>query len=256
MKSPARQRRGFLPDSIPILCLGSGAALSDGRSYSSILIDDRILLDLPPTAVVQLHRLGKDPAKIDVIFISHLHADHVFGVPFLLLEYCVSYERPEPLYIVGPQGLEKTIEALCDIAWPEMRKAGFDPHVPIVYTEVEAGHEYRLADVAFVPFEMVHFGLSAFGYRIDYRDRIIAYSGDTEEGPGMGTLLHEADAAILELTCPETCDTGGHLGRDQFARLVKPLTDRGSLVLATHMSRLPVPIEGVTLCEEGSVYEI
>jgi ribonuclease BN (tRNA processing enzyme) len=256
MNSAAR-RKAVPSESIRFLCLGSGAAMSDGRPYSSILVDDRILLDLPPTAVVQLHRFGVAPAKIDTIFISHVHADHVFGLPFLLLEYCICYERSEPLNIVGPPGLEKTVDLLCELAWPDMKRAGFVPHVPIVYTEVEAGRTYRVSDLEFVPFAMKHFGLAAFGYRIDYRGRTIAFSGDAGESPEIERLMERADAAILELTCPRVCETGGHLGPDAFVRYVEPLVKAGALVLATHMGKVPEdPIDGVTLCEEGHVYRI
>jgi ribonuclease BN (tRNA processing enzyme) len=256
MNSAIQPREGS-SGAVSLLCLGSGAALGDGRFYSSILIDEGILLDLSPTAVVQLHRLDRDPSKIGVVFISHLHGDHVFGLPFLLLEYCMCYRRAAPLVLVGPPELEKTADALCDLAWPDMKEAGFTPHVPIEYIEVEAGRTYQLEDLSFVPYAMEHFGLAAFGYRIEYRGRTIAFSGDTGETPEVERLIAGADAAILELTCSKVCEGGGHLGPEAFSRIVRPLVDDGALVLATHMGSLPKePIAGVTFCEEGQTYRI
>jgi len=114
---------------IPIVCLGSGAALNDGRGWNSLLIDGRILLDLSPSAITQIHRLGIDPRTIEVIFISHLHADHLFGIPFLFLEYRIRYERSSPLHIVGPAGLPERIESLCTLAWPELDRGGLGTRI-------------------------------------------------------------------------------------------------------------------------------
>jgi len=245
-----------LSDRIPLTCLGSGAALTDGRRWNSLLIDGRVLLDLPPTAVVELQRLDLDLTKIDVIFISHLHADHMFGLPFLLLEYCIRRERHKSLYIVGPPGIEETTETLCDIAWPDMRKAGFEPHVPVTYVEVSEDGEYRAADLAFTAIQMEHFTLTAFGYRFSYKDRTIAYTGDTGECAQLGKLLTGADVAIIELTHPEKSEDPGHLDAPVVEYWMRKLKERGARVFATHMMETPDPIDGLEICEDCKTYYI
>ncbi len=245
-----------MSEQIPLTCLGSGAALTDGRQWNSLLIDGRILLDLPPTAVVEMQRLGLDLTEIDVIFISHLHADHNFGLPFLLLEYCIRRERDRPIYIVGPPGIEEQTETLCDLAWPDMRKAGFEPHVPVSYVEVTQDGEYRAGELEFTAVQMEHFTLTAFGYRFDYRDRTIAYTGDTGECKQLGRLLGGADVAIIELTHPEASEDPGHLDAPAVAYWLKRLRSEGARVFATHMSGTPDPIEGLEICEDGRTYQI
>jgi ribonuclease BN (tRNA processing enzyme) len=245
-----------LSDRIPLTCLGSGAALTDGRRWNSLLIDRRILLDLPPTAVVELQRLDLDLTEIDVIFISHLHADHMFGLPFLLLEYCIRRERDRPLYIVGPPGIEETTETLCELAWPDMREAGFAPHVPVSYVEVTEDGEYRAGDLAFSAVQMKHFTLTAFGYRFAYKGRTIAYTGDTGECEQLGKLLDGADVAIVELTHPKRSDDPGHMDAPAVNYWLNKLRQRGALVFATHMSETPDPIDGLTICEDCQTYYI
>ena len=186
--------------------------MTDGRRWNSLLVDGRILLDLPPTAVVELHRLDLDLTEIDIVFISHLHADHMFGLPFLLLEYCIRRERERPLYIVGPPGIEETNETLCDLAWPDMRQAGFVPHVPVSYVEVDKDGEYQAGDLSFSAVRMEHFTLTAFGYRFTYKGRTIAYTGDTGECAQLGKLLSDSDVAIIELTHPEKSELAGSSG--------------------------------------------
>lgn len=214
------------------------------------------MLDLPPTAVVELQRLEFDLTEIDVILISHLHADHMFGLPFLLLEYCVRRERERPLYIVGPRGIEETTETLCDLAWPDMRKAGFEPHVPVSYVELAEDGEYRAGDFEFSAVQMKHFALAAFGFRFVHKRRTIAYTGDTGECEQLNKLLDGVDVAILELTHSRPSDDPGHMDAPAVTHWMKKLRRQGTLVFATHMSETPDPIEGLQLCEDCQTYYI
>lgn len=241
---------------VPILCLGSGAALTDGRLWNCLLVDEKILLDLPPTAMPHMHRLGVDPSLIDVIFISHHHADHSFGLPFLLLEYCVRYEREEPLYIVGPPRLEEMVEKMCELAWPDMRAKGFRPRVPLRFMEIGEEGEYCAGDLEFRAIRMEHFGLDALGYRFTHRGKTIAYTGDTGECNQVCRLLEGADVGIIELTHPRPSEDPGHLCTDEVARITSDLRDRGGVVLATHMMGTPDPIDGITICEDGETYYV
>ena len=243
-------------DRIQLTCLGSGAALSDGRQWNSLFIDGRILLDLPPTAVVELQRLSLDLIDIDVIFISHLHADHTFGLPFLLLEYCVRRTRKRPLHIVGPTGIEERTKTLCELAWPDLRAAGLEPHIPVVYVEVTEDGDYRAGDLAFTAVRMEHFALAAFGYRFAYKGRQIAYTGDTADCVQLDRLLDGADIAILEWTHPTQSSDPGHMDAAAIRRWMDRLRERGTRVFATHLSETPDPIDGLEVCEDGRTYAI
>lgn len=239
---------------IPIVCLGSGAALNDGRNWNSLLIDGKIVLDLSPTAIPQLHRLGLDPGAIEVIFISHLHADHLFGIPFLFLEYRIRHERTSPLHIVGPAALPDAIEELCRLAWPELERGGIGPRIEPVYTPVSEEGEYEAGGLRFKAIPMEHFGLDAFGYRFTYKGMVFAYTGDTGEKGGASRLIEGVDVAIIELTHPRSIGDPGHLDAEEVSRLTEDLIERGATVLATHMSETPPPIAGVTICEDGKTY--
>ena len=67
--------------------LGSGNAfLPHGRMHALVLVDDCVLVDAPPTVLAQLRRCGTSPSVLKHVLITHWHADHTFGFPFLLLE--------------------------------------------------------------------------------------------------------------------------------------------------------------------------
>jgi len=68
-----------------IIILGNGGAINDGLPYNSFLIDDTTLIETPPDIMISLKRENIDIKKIKEIYISHLHGDHSFGLPFLAL---------------------------------------------------------------------------------------------------------------------------------------------------------------------------
>ncbi len=240
-----------MTEQIPLVCLGSGAALTDGRDWSSLLLDGRILFDLPPTAIPQLQRLKAEFSRIEYVFISHLHADHMFGLPFLFLEYCVRRQRTNTMYIVGPTQLEELTFQLCDLAWPDLRKVGFEPRLPLEFIEISEEGEYQAGDLTFTAVPMYHFGLEAFGFRFEYEGRTIGYTGDTGECAQLSRLLDGTDAAIIELTHPRESSDPGHMDSPAFERTARHLIEHGTKVIATHMSATPDPIPGVILCEDG-----
>jgi ribonuclease BN (tRNA processing enzyme) len=241
---------------IAVTCLGSGAALGEDRFWSSLLLDDRILLGCPPTVVPQLYRLKKDPTVIDYIFISHRHADHFFGLPFFLLLYAYFYKRENPLYIVGPSGMERATTELYDLAWPDLRKQEILPRVVTIFVEVSDEGTFEAGDLSFHALKMTHFDMEAYGYRFNYNGREIAFTGDTGECPQLDRLVEGADLVITEFTHAFHSEDPGHLDANAVSRLIKRLGegDRKPTILATHLAGHPEPIVGLTICHDGETY--
>jgi len=241
-------------EKIAFTCLGSGSALSKERLWSSLLLDEKILFSLPPTAISQLYRLGKDPSAIDHIFISHRHADHFFGLPFLIVLYRYRYTRDTPLYIIGPKGIEEATVELCHAAWPNLEWEDLTQRVSISFVEINGEREYRAGAIVFNAVKMEHFGMDSYGYRFTYRGREIAFTGDTEAGPHLDRLLAGADIVITELTYAVPSDDPGHLDVETVSEMVARLRTRGATVLATHLRETPAPIEGLLICQDGETY--
>lgn len=239
---------------IAITCLGSGAALCTKRLWSSLLVEGRILLSLPPTAIAQLFKVGVRPEAIDHIFVSHRHADHFFGLPFFLLLYAFSLERTDPLYVIGPAGMAEASSALYDLAWPEKEMQRIPFRVPLRFIEVEEEGTYRAGDLEFDAIRMRHFEIDAFGYRFSCGDRRIAFTGDTGDGPQVDRLLRGADVLITEFTYPDDTQDAGHMNAVSVARVAAAMRAQGGTILATHLGGHPAPIDGVTLCKDGETY--
>jgi len=94
--------------------LGCGGMMPlPNRHLTSVLLrreGELFLFDCGEGTQVSLRRLNLRWKKISVIFISHTHADHVTGIPGLLM-LSSQVDRDDPLYIIGPPKIAEYIEA-------------------------------------------------------------------------------------------------------------------------------------------------
>ena len=94
--------------------LGCGGMMPlPNRHLTSVLLrreGELFLFDCGEGTQVSLRKLNLRWKKISVIFISHTHADHVTGLPGLLM-LSSQVERDDPLYIIGPPKIADYIEA-------------------------------------------------------------------------------------------------------------------------------------------------
>ena len=77
-----------------------------------------LLIDCGEGTQVAIKEKGWSPKPIDVICFTHFHADHISGLPGLLLTIG-NCEKTTPLLIIGPKGLERVVNAMRVIA-PEL----------------------------------------------------------------------------------------------------------------------------------------
>ena len=77
-----------------------------------------LLIDCGEGTQIAMKEAGMNFKPIDFLCVTHFHADHISGLPGLLLTIG-NAERTEPLTIIGPRGLEKVVSALRTIA-PEL----------------------------------------------------------------------------------------------------------------------------------------
>jgi len=94
--------------------LGCGGMMPlPNRHLTSVLLrreGELFLFDCGEGTQVSLKRLNLRWKKISVIFVSHTHADHVTGIPGLLM-LSSQVDRDDPLYIIGPPRIAEYIEA-------------------------------------------------------------------------------------------------------------------------------------------------
>lgn len=185
--------------------LGSGDPFaSGGRLQATILLETdqgRFLLDCGGTALVALARHGIAPRTIDGIIVSHLHGDHVGGVPLFLLESAVNQgERPDaartrPLLIAGPRGTEACVRrAMQTYRWGDAYAAA-KRSAAVTFVTLSAGRTTALGPFAVRAFRAIHTP-EALALRIAHNGITLGYSGDTGWTDALLAVAAAADLFI------------------------------------------------------------
>ncbi len=107
---------------LDVCLLGTGGMMPLPYRWLTSLImrfnGKSILIDCGEGTQIALKEKGWSPKPIDIICFTHYHADHISGLPGMLLTMG-NAERTEPLLLIGPKGLTKVVSALRVIA-PEL----------------------------------------------------------------------------------------------------------------------------------------
>jgi ribonuclease Z len=102
-------------DMMRVTMLGTGTPFPNAERFGSAILveaaDKRLLFDCGRGAVVRLTQAGVSPSEIDGLFLTHLHSDHVVGIPDLWLSgWFLGRDRPLPVW--GPKGTRSMSEHL------------------------------------------------------------------------------------------------------------------------------------------------
>jgi ribonuclease BN (tRNA processing enzyme) len=238
---------------LDLLFLGSGNAFASGRYWSSFLLNGRYLFDASPAVLAHLKRSGTPPADIEAVFISHFHADHFFGIPFLLLEYAELSHRDRDLTIVGPPGIQERVRMLTKIGFPYLleREQSYEQQ----YIDLSDGKRGEVDTLRFLARSVTHVEeLECFGYRVEVGGRVLAYSGDTVFCESLIELAEGADVFVVE--CSRWDERNGpHLGPADIRELRRRLGPKPAFVL-THLDNgaPDLGIENVIVAEDFARY--
>lgn len=107
---------------LDVCLLGTGGMMPlPYRWLTSLMLrynGSSLLIDCGEGTQIAIREKGWSFRPLDIICITHFHGDHISGLPGILLAMGNS-DRTEPLYMIGPKGLEKVVNALRIIA-PEL----------------------------------------------------------------------------------------------------------------------------------------
>jgi len=149
---------------LEISLLGTGGMIPLHNRYLTAMLvrynGTMLLVDCGEGTQITMRRLGWGFVNLDCILFTHFHADHISGLPGMLLSLS-NYGRTAPLTIAGPKGIETVVNNLRVIA-PELM-------YPIEFKELSfKGHkviDFVISDFHISSLPLCH-GIPCIGYSI------------------------------------------------------------------------------------------
>lgn len=147
---------------LDVCLLGTGGMMPlPHRALTSLMVrynGMNVLIDCGEGTQVSIKQQGWSVKPIDVICFTHFHADHISGLPGLLLTLG-NAERTEPVTMIGPKRLEKIVNALRMIA-PELP-------FPIRFIELEEDQQSFTFNGLRINAYKVNHNITCYGYSLE-----------------------------------------------------------------------------------------
>lgn len=207
-------------DEFRVTLLGTGSPAPIMRRFGpGVLIQaggKTLLIDSGRGTTQRLLQSGLKLGQVDALFLTHLHSDHIVGIPDLWLTGWLeaSYaQRKGPFVVFGPSGTQALMSGLSraydwDIK-ARIADQNLDPNsIKSQVTEFKEGVIYDQGGVKVTAIEVDHGDLlkPAFGFRVDYAGRSVTVSGDTKfsenlikHANGTDLVIHQVASAREEL---------------------------------------------------------
>jgi ribonuclease Z len=179
--------------------------------------DQKLLFDAGRGVPIRLRQIGVPLGRIDVLFVTHYHSDHVTGIPDVWLTGWLSPpygRRTAPFRVIGPTGARALMSNLEKAYALDVKIRLEDEKLPPEGVAIAAeefdkdGVVYEKNGVKVTAFAVEHGAAikPAVGYRVDYKGRSVTFSGDTrydenvvKHATGTDLLIHEVGSARPEL---------------------------------------------------------
>ena len=245
---------------LTVTLLGTGTPRPSVENFgAAVLVEagkQKLLFDAGRGVAQRIFQIYVPFQEIDKVFISHMHYDHLIGLPDLMLTGWV-FQRQGPISLWGPPALVTHMDYLKrayhdDIAfrrqYSELSPRGINYQVHTI----KPGVVYEQDDFVVTAFEVDHHPVApAYGYRIDYAGQSVVISGDTRSSEGVlkyargvDLLIHEVAAASESLRTKnprlqKIMDY--HTNPDDLANLIAQA--KPGLVVLTHVLAFEVSSE-------------
>jgi len=236
-----------LPDGLHVAFCGTGSPFpSPSRSgpCTAVIAGKRLfVVDAGRGAADILVRMGLQAARLDAVFLTHFHSDHIDGLGQLAEHHWLAGSARSPLKVWGTNGVERVANGFNEAYAmnKEYRVAhegelaaeeGFGLSAqPFAFAAQEERHVVLESEgLRVTAFLVNHRTVThAVGYRFDYHGRSVVVSGDTAKSPVLVRVAAGADVLVHETMSPRVvailAEAARASGRDVPARLFGGVTD-------------------------------
>jgi ribonuclease BN (tRNA processing enzyme) len=134
-----------------------------------------------------------DSEQLDLVWVSHFHGDHFFGLPLLILRFW-EMGRKKNLLIIGPSGVADKVLTAMDLAFP-----GFRPKLcyELQFQEIEQGNTRMLSGLSYQAVQTDH-SQRNLGLLLDDGEKRLYYSGDGRPTRRVAEIIKDCDLAVHE----------------------------------------------------------
>ena len=177
-----------------VIPLGTASAVpTDERHLSALAVERKgqvLLFDCGEGTQYRLREAGLSWARVEAIFVTHLHGDHCYGLPGLLSTMELQ-QRTDPVTLVLPPGGPAMLRAVPG-ATPE--RLSFPVHMVEVDAALDQGAVYETDEVAVKARRLDHREERTTGFRVEERTRPGRFDPEearalgVPEGPAFGQL--------------------------------------------------------------------
>ena len=252
-----------------IRVLGCSGSETPGRNLSCFLLDGRVLFD----AGSATSTLGIDEQmKLEAVFLTHAHLDHVRAVPFLA-DNIFFKRKGSSIKVAALPFVLKNIKKhlLNGVIWPDFTSIPSADNPVLEFMELREGNAYRIKKYSVTPYRVSH-SIPAAGYLVeDGKGKSFFYSGDT--GPARQTWKRlgsrerkrPLDCLLIEVSLPDRMEKEalelGHLTPSLLKKELEAMDRPPSRICVTHIKPFftatikrelkKLGIKGLSLLVEG-----
>ncbi|MBA7561230.1 Ribonuclease BN [subsurface metagenome] len=208
-----------------------------GLPYNAFLIDGSFLCEAPPDIMLSLSRNKCEIQRIHTIFVSHFHADHFFGIPFLVLNAFV--HGNVGFDIIGPKPLKDTLIKITKEAFGKNHPCANWLEQKCAFFEISSGSIYNLSSQEKVSFYQLEHFAETYGFLLVRNViPIFAYIADTLWCESMKRILEQVPLyALLDLNGEPSDQHQVHFSESDLLQYALPITQGNTRYIGTHLKQ-------------------